>query len=149
MYLNKCTLCKGDGKETGYIGETSRTIWERNQDHHRDALSSTSISHMRSHMVACHPKEVEEVITSFQMTRIKTCSSALSRQVREAIEIGHSNLRLLNQKEEYNRCLLPSLQVTGPPTIKAQQEADQGGDEVPEEEVIAALNRAKSSYRKR
>ena len=48
------------------------------------------------------------------MDLVKSAPSALERQVREAVDIrripqGH----LLNLKEEYNRCLLPTKVMEG------------------------------------
>ena len=63
------------------------------------------------------------MVESFQIRRIKGCKSALSRQIREAVEIGNSHC-LLNLKEEYNRCLLPSIHVEGPPSVRVQQQKD-------------------------
>ena len=52
----------------------------------------------------------------FKMGCIKPCRTVLQRQVREAVEIGQdASHTLLNNKEEFNRCLLPVLQAVGPP----------------------------------
>ena len=68
-----------------------------------------------------------EVLGSFVMRKVKTCKTALSRQVREAVEISqdHSHC-LLNSKEEYNRCVLPTLQVEGPPNLRKQLAQEPG-----------------------
>ena len=70
-----------------YIGEMSRTLWERNEEHQSDALNPSQLSHMRDHMAINPPEELKDVITSFTMSKLKSCKSALSRQVREAVEI--------------------------------------------------------------
>ena len=151
VYKNECLLCRGKGQGTVYIGETARTIWERNGNHQSDALSSQSqsTSHMKCHMLSAHPDKLQEVIESFQVSRVKSCPTALGRQVREAIEIGSSQQTLLNCKEEYNRCLLPAIHVTGPPPIRIQEEEDEPIQELSESQVIQALDKARIAHKKR
>ena len=44
---------------------------------------------------------------------IKAHMFPLVRQVQESIEIASAKAEILNSKQEYNRCLLPSLRVEG------------------------------------
>ena len=68
---------------------------------------------------------MHNILKSFVMRGIKSCNSALSRQVREAVEISRDSSHcLLNLKEEYNRCVLPTLQAVGPPSIREQVSMD-------------------------
>ena len=79
-------------------------MWERNENHQVDALNPDKLSHMRSHMAEHHLGELQGVLDAFGMKKIKACSSALSRQIREALEIASDDSHnLLNLKEEYNR----------------------------------------------
>ena len=122
VYANICRLCKEQGKNTSYIGESSRTMLVRSSEHQQDCFDSNKPSHMRLHMGQEHPEAMSAVLDSFQMVKIKACASALSRQVREAVEIAEDRSHcLLNSKEEYNRCVLPSIRVEGPPAAKVQQ----------------------------
>ena len=125
VYSNTCLLGKSPGKESKYIGETARTMLERNKEHQRDALASkealkSKTSHIRSTPSgSMHPREVEEILDIFRMDLIESASTVLERQVREAVEIrrvpqGH----LLNLKEEYN------IVVEGRKPIKEQEQED-------------------------
>ena len=76
---------------------------------------------MRQHTLDQHPQELENMLDLFKMKCLKLCKTALQRQVREAVVIGHDfSHTLLNSKEEFNRCMLPVLQAVGPPSIKQQ-----------------------------
>ena len=46
---------------------------------------------MKDHMARNHPDHLQEVLESVRMMLIKPCPSALTRQVREAIEISRGN----------------------------------------------------------
>ena len=96
---------------------------ERSGEHQGDALKQSETSHMRTHMVGKHPSKLPEVLTSFRMNVVKRASSALDRQVREAVEISRApEGTLLNQKEEYNRCLLPRMILEGPKPMMVQEQ---------------------------
>ena len=65
-----------------YIGETARSISERNREH-------------------------QNVLKVFNIRKLKSATSALSRQIMEAVEIAEDSSHcFLNNKEEYNRCIL-------------------------------------------
>ena len=94
---------------------------------------------------------IPNILDTFCMRKLKTASSALSRQVREAIEISTDRSHcLLNRKEEFSRCLLPTLRAEGP--SRAVQEKMREADSSPtltsaeEEQALAA---AKGLYLKR
>ena len=132
VYSNTCLLCKSSGKETKYIGETARTMLERNKEHQRDALASsktlnTKTSHIRDHAIKEHPGDEEGFLGIFRMDMVKSSSSALERQVRKTVEIRrtYAPAYLLNLKEEYNRCLLPTMVMEGPRSVREQEDQDQ------------------------
>ena len=75
---------------------------------------------MRDHVTAAHPESLSEMTDLFKMRGLKAARSALSRQVREAVEISSTSHGLLNNKEEYSRCILPTLRVESPPSAKVQ-----------------------------
>ena len=123
VYSNTCLVCKSVGRDTKYLGETSRTMLERSKEHQADALRLGSTSHMREHMCNTHPEALAEVLTSFRMNIVKKASSPLERQVREAVQISRAKeSTLLNRKEEYNRCLLPRMSLEGPKPLRVQEE---------------------------
>ena len=117
VYTNTCMLCKEIGRRTYYVGETGRSLAERNRDHQGDALAkSLKISHMRDHMAREQGDKMEELLDTYRMDIVKATRSALEHQVREAVENGRAcdGVLLLNQKEEYTWCLLPKLCMEGP-----------------------------------
>ena len=125
VYQNSCTPCQTKGDSTKYIGETGRTMLERGKEHQRDALGRDSKSHMKEHILRSHPDRLEDILDSFRMTLLKSCPSALSRMVREAVEIARGGQgTLLNSKDEYNRCLLPTMTIEGPKPIRQQEQED-------------------------
>ena len=151
VYQDVCQLCKVDDKVSRYVGETSRTMVERTAEHQRNALG-LSKRHMKDHTRTHHPNSMDKGVESFTMHAIKPCRSALSRQVREAVEISQDSFHcLLNSKDEYNRCLLPSISVAGPPSIREQEEEAEriSRDMLSPEEEEEAMRRARQAHKKR
>ena len=112
IYTNTCKACKEAGVDTKYVGETSRTTVERAKEHHRDVSDKKRTSHMRDHNAEEHPGQD----VKFRFDLIKRCGSALERQVGETINVKlmkQKGINVINSKVEYNRCLLPTLMVTG------------------------------------
>merc|ERR1711954_224853 len=96
-------------KKCKYIGESSRSIYERGLEHQRDYEEMRSDSHMLKHYLAAHKEEEMEKMT-FGMRIVKECRTAFNRQIAESVEIqNNSEHHLLNSKSEYNRCALPRL----------------------------------------
>ena len=83
--------------------ETAITVVERNGEHMEDAVNPDKASQMRTHLLEDHPEHLRDIHKVFTMGKIKSCSSVLQRQVREAVEIARDKSHcLLNKKEEYN-----------------------------------------------
>ena len=121
VYENVCTECnpgatsKGElgevkmGAPSLYVGETSRSIEERAQEHWGAARRKEEKSHMQKHQIMEHdgaaPKFIFKLVSSHK--------TALSRQVKEAVRIrrrGGAN-NILNSRAEFNRCYIPRLVV--------------------------------------
>ena len=95
MYENICSECnpgadkKGElkqikeGAPSLYVGETSRTIFERSKEHWGGARAMSMKNHMFKHQVLEH----EGREPSFTMKVIKFYKTPLARQVAEAIRI--------------------------------------------------------------
>ena len=112
IYTNTCKICMKEGKKTQYVGETSRTLIERSKEHHRDKKDMKRTSHMREHMLDEHPDQ--EI--SFKFDLLKRCNTPLERQVGETVHakiMKDRGINIINNKFEYNRCLLPTLTVSG------------------------------------
>ena len=92
-----------------YVGESSRSFYERGLEHERDLQEMKPQSHMLKHYFDKHSEEkIEEM--EFGGRIVRQCRSAFNRQIGESVEIqNNKNHFLLNSKSEYNRCALPRL----------------------------------------
>ena len=112
VYESRCALCnpkknsnhQEDNKEVVarkgiYIGETSRTLHQRANEHYRDAKDLSEKSHILKHWMSSHEEEKEAPNFIFRI--LGTFRDCLSRQVNEAIRIHYSKDLLLNSKNEY------------------------------------------------
>ena len=85
-----------------YIGETSRSAYERGVEHFKDLEFTRPKSHMLKHAVIHHP-DLEPSRVEFRMKILSSHKTAFERQIREAVLINkHSGVRLMNSKLEYN-----------------------------------------------
>ena len=55
-YTSTCMPCKAKGVVSKYVGETSRSLLERELEHQADALGKKETSHRRSHQETAHPE---------------------------------------------------------------------------------------------
>ena len=93
-----------------YIGETSRSAYERGWEHMNDMASLKSTSHMLKHVVSSHPEQDMEKV-EFGMKVLKYTQTSFERQIRESVIIQSERTKhnILNSRSEYNRCSLPRL----------------------------------------
>ena len=122
LYENFCGACnpsaakKGPVKEVKegppsvYIGESSRSLYERSREHHAQLRSGAEDSHMRKH-VEEHHAPGEQV--KWFMRPVSYHRTALRRQIAEAVRIRRRGGEgaVLNSKSEYERCSIPRLTV--------------------------------------
>ena len=101
-------VCKDEGKQATYVGETARATWQRSGEHLKDATNKEK-SHMGAHMAQCHPDETDPR-KLFRIAVNRYARTATERQLMEAIQVrnGKGNL---NSKTEYTRCLIPTLKT--------------------------------------
>ena len=96
-------------KLSKYVGETSRSVYERGFEHLSDYQNLSTKSHMLKHKVEKHPEEELDNI-KFGICIIKTAKSSFSRQIYESVLIQASRSHhLLNSRSEYNRFAVPRL----------------------------------------
>ena len=98
-----------EGAPSLYVGETSRSLFERTKEHWGAWESKSDKSHILKHQLMVH-KEQEP---RFVMKAVKYYRSALTRQIGEAVRIrrrGGAGM-ILNSKSEYDRCKIPRLIV--------------------------------------
>ena len=104
-YAHKCQA-PGCGKE--YVGESSRSSYERGHEHMNDYTKKKPDSHRLKHETTDHAAEAPP---EFKFNVIATYKSALTRQIAEAVMIRRRGDKILNSKGMYNRCRLPRLMV--------------------------------------
>ena len=92
-----------------YIGESSRSLYERGLEHLRDKEEIKPDSHMIKHYFDIHADEELEDM-KFGARIVKQTRTAFNRQIGESVAIqSNKDHHLLNSKSEYNRCALPRL----------------------------------------
>ena len=96
MYENICIECNPGATEKGelmevrddtptlYVGETSRSIYERGREHYDGAKTGSKKNHMVKHQALVHGGEPAP---HFVLKVISYHQTALARQVAEAVRI--------------------------------------------------------------
>ena len=92
-----------------YIGETSRSTFERGSEHRKDLKYRRTTSHLLRHCVEVH-ENVDPDTVEFGMRMISAHRTAFERQLAEAVMIEkYTGPYLLNSKLEYSRCNIPKM----------------------------------------
>ena len=123
VYSSECIMCPEGDRRGHYIGETSRTLLERNGEHMDDqrSVNDNIRSHRREHLISMHPEVDPRDTSLFTIRVIKVHSSAMSRMVHESILVRQGEGVILNLKEEYSRTLMPCLRVEDSRGVIPQQ----------------------------
>ena len=120
----------GDSQEDAarglYIGESSRSIFERAKEHQRDRDSREDDSHQVKHWLIDHedlaspPQFKFKILASFQ--------DPLTRQIAESVRIEGAGEGILNFRSEYSRCRVPRLRLDmeGWKRLKKEKVQDKG-----------------------
>ena len=102
---------KLEGPFFHYIGETSRSAYERGQEHLKDLEFKRPKSHYLRHAVEFHSNVPPESL-KFKMKVLSSHRTSFERQIREAVLIDYySGPMLMNSKLEYTRCSLPKMSI--------------------------------------
>ena len=143
-YQTSCNTCSTKGREAIYIGESSRSVFERSLEHLEDFKKEKDSSHMYSHATEAHSLEEKP---QFSIKILKVHRSALYRQVHEAVMISRHQSVSLNSKLEYNRCLLPRLAVMlGEKNLEDIDNPEGGREKPSEEEKSLAANSKRKEH---
>ena len=97
-------------RKVKYVGESSRSGYDRGYEHLDKLATLNSDSHMLKHMVEDHYLEdFEKVKWGMFITRFMR--TAFERQIEEAVTITREaeNNEILNSRAEWNQCALPRL----------------------------------------
>ena len=91
-----------------YVGESSRSLYERTKEHMDDAKKDAPESHIRKHWREFHPEMME--MPTFKFKIVKSFRDSLSRQVAESVRID-LRVGVINSKTMYSRNRLTRLEV--------------------------------------
>jgi hypothetical protein len=92
-----------------YVGETSRSIYERALEHQNDVDQLKTSSHMLRHLLQMHPGE-ERSNVEFGIKVLRYTRSSFERQILESVMIqGKRDHHIMNSRAEFNRCAIPRL----------------------------------------
>ena len=146
--INMKLLIKKNEKEkmcSKYIGESSRSGYERFKQHREDFNNLNPGSHMLKHYLQCHQNiKMEEMV--MQPRIIKTYRSSFEREIGESVWINAAikeGIELLNSKNEYNRCSIPRLGLT----LDKEQKIEEYKDKQAELEIKRKINELREKLR--
>ena len=134
LYENVCVTCnpeaggKGPIKEVKerslYVGESSRSLYERSREHMGQYNKGVEESHMEKHRELYHKEGGRPV---FRMKAVKYFRSSLKRQLAEAVRIRRRGGEgaVLNSKAEFNRCYIPRLRMVEEEESKAVEQVEE------------------------
>ena len=120
LYESICTKCNSGARDAGplkvpnsdvpsiYVGESSRSIYERAGEHWRAYQKKNTDSHIWKHHLLHHNGEGEPEMI-FKV--VGTFRTALARQIMEAVRIRGRGKSVLNSKGEYDRCKIHRLTI--------------------------------------
>ena len=104
-YEIECQLCP-DGEKSKYIGESSRNLFTRSQEH----VSRYRGGKITSFMVKHQNSEHQGDEASYKAKVTASTRDCLTRQVREAVLIRRSQVPVLNSKTEWHQLALYRIQ---------------------------------------
>ena len=110
-YQLECQLCPGDAMSV-YIGESSRNLFTRTQEHLSNFRRGEQNSFILKHQASSHQGE-EPSYKAVVTANTKDC---LTRQVREAVLLRRSQVPVLNGKSEWHQ----------PALFRVQSEIERG-----------------------
>ena len=123
LYESSCNICNADvnKKEEGneitilkagkgiYVGESSRSLYERTKEHQADRVELDDKSHQIKHWLTDHADL--SYPPTFRFKLIRSFTDPMTRQLAEAVRIELRGTNILNSRAEYNRCRVPRLKV--------------------------------------
>ena len=85
LYMNICLICKSEGINCYYLGQTSKYGYERGEKHHSQSRQKSGIgkSHMFLHTAEKHPGRVPSDI--FAMKIVRRQKTSFFRELYEAL----------------------------------------------------------------
>ena len=121
VYRIQCLDCQKQGVLVEYWGETSRSAFQRGNEHRKAMRDKNPDSPMSQHMEVCHGGREPHM----EMTVIKMHRKALPRQIHEAVMISRSTADiLLNNKSEWSKDKTPRVKVNTSMEDKKREERE-------------------------
>ena len=119
IYKIQCSTCQETQKESIYIGESARTMFDGGLEHAKAIQNLDEESPMVEHFLLEHNSNQEP---AFTMQAIGFRSTPLWRQAEEANEITkHSDKHILNRRGEWGQNLPPKLSLEATEQVKFQK----------------------------
>ena len=120
LYENLCQECNKDTEKVKdekflkngkgiYVGESSRSLYERAKEHQAEKENLSEDSHQVKHWLTSHQEMSSP--PEFKFRIIQTFRDPLSRQLAEAVRIDLRGEDVLNSRSEYSRCRVPRLRI--------------------------------------
>ena len=109
-----------------YVGETSRSLYERIKEHIKDGIERAEDSHIAKHWDQDH---MGEQMPHFRFKIVRSFKDSLSRQVAESVRIDLRGEGVLNSKSVYSRNTLPRLEIQKTEWEKADEERKKRAEE--------------------
>ena len=123
VYKTTCRRCEEKGVNTEYWGESARSGYQRGSEHSTDLRDGRESSHMARHLAMAHSEvdlgdpEMRVAELGFKMKIHKKFKYPMDRQLCEAIKIARAGglgaPNIMNAKEEYSRCLISQIEMSG------------------------------------
>ena len=137
-YILECVTCRNQERRRAYLGEKSRSTYQRGREHAKEIREGTVTHPMVIHCIEEHGGDVQPILMRTLLTHL----TAMDRQVQESLNILEEARRdgqCLNLKSEWAGAEIPGLQVNLPKGIAkdrgrakmAQEDEGEDGKEGP------------------
>ena len=128
-YTLECQKCRSQGTKRAYIGESSKSSYQRGREHAREVREGVLDHPMVQHFWEEHKGEEQEIILRVLGRHLK----ALYRQIEESILIERTSevkAQCLNLKSEWAGSKIPGLSVSNPKGLMYAGECLEGKEEM-------------------
>merc|ERR1711954_206549 len=107
VYKFTCLACQKEGAEAHYFGETSKSMFERIDQHRKQIEKRDNNSPMIEHHEETHREDEKP---EFKVEMVRSFQKPLERQVFEGIKIAASKAIPMNRKGEWGQNLPPKFE---------------------------------------
>ena len=112
LYKLTCTTCRKEDTCAEYVGESSRSLFQRMAEHIGGAKRKDPRNPLFSHIQAYHPGLQAEPSSTFTVKLLRTFRTPLARVIAEAVGIDSSEADIIiNSKSEWGSTRIPRLTI--------------------------------------